>query len=312
MCPDIMTSSGSDLLLFIGVTTGGSSIMKLFPRWSAALALDAEIEGRDLPIGGPAKLYRSVVEEIRDDDRIRGALVTTHKVDVYHHAADLFDYLDDNARLCREVSSISKLGRKLIGHAKDPITAGRSLERILAGRPPPPHVLCLGAGGAGTAISVYLVRHPQPPRRLIVTDREKNRIDALRTICSEAGGGEAVETHVAATPTDNDELLGSLHDRALVVNATGMGKDTPGSPLSDDAPYPRDAVIWELNYRGDLDFLEQAARRRDERELELHDGWTYFLHGWSEVISEVFDTDIDGARFERLGGVAEEFRPSGR
>jgi len=125
MCPDIMTSSGSDLLLFIGVTTGGSSIMKLFPRWSAALALDAEIEGRDLPIGGPAKLYRSVVEEIRDDDRIRGALVTTHKVDVYHHAADLFDYLDDNARLCREVSSISKLGRKLIGHAKDPITAGR-------------------------------------------------------------------------------------------------------------------------------------------------------------------------------------------
>ncbi|MGH2699660.1 MAG: shikimate dehydrogenase family protein [Actinomycetota bacterium] len=306
-----MTSSESDLMLFIGVTTGGSSIMRLFPRWAAALGLDAGLEGRDLPIGAAAEVYRSAVEEIRDDDRIRGALVTTHKVDVYRHAADLFDDLDDNARLCREVSSISKLGRKLIGHAKDPITAGRALERILDGRPPPPEVLCLGAGGAGTAISVYLVRHPQPPRRLLVTDREEDRIDALRTICDEAGGGEVVEAHIAATPIDNDELLGSLDDRALVVNATGMGKDTPGSPLSDDAPYPRGAMIWELNYRGDLDFLEQAAQRRDERRLELHDGWIYFLHGWSEVISEVFDVQMDDARFDRLGGVAEDFRPSG-
>ncbi len=297
-------------MLFIGVTTGGSSIMKLFPRWAAALGLDAGIEGRDLPIGAPAEVYRTAVEEIRDNDRIRGALVTTHKVDVYRYAADLFDDLDDNARLCREVSSISKLGRKLIGHAKDPITAGRSLERILAGRPPPSGALCLGAGGAGTAISVYLVRHSRPPRRLVVTDREPDRIDALRTICREAGGDELVEAHVATATKYHDELLGSLEDRALVVNATGMGKDTPGSPLSDDAPYPRGAIIWELNYRGDLDFLEQAARRRDEWGLELHDGWDYFLHGWSEVISEVFDTGIDDARLERLGRVAEDFRPA--
>src|SRR5690606_41994251 len=37
---------------------------------------------------------------------------------------------------------------------------------------------------------------------------------------------------------------------SLVVNASGLGKDRPGSPLPDDAVLPEGAFAWEFNYRG--------------------------------------------------------------
>jgi shikimate dehydrogenase len=94
-----------------------------------------------------------------------------------------------------------------------------------------------------------------------------------------------------------------------VVNATGLGKDAPGSPLSEAARFPERALVWELNYRGELRFLQQARRQADDRSLEIHDGWRYFLHGWTEVISEIFELELTPERFERLAEAAEPERP---
>ncbi len=54
----------------------------------------------------------------------------------------------------------------------------------------------------------------------------------------------------------------SLPPGSLVVNATGMGKDRPGSPLGPTSVFPRDGVVWEFNYRGSLDFWHQALAQR--------------------------------------------------
>ena len=282
--------------------------MHLFPKWAEILDLDATVEGRDLPLGAEPAAYRDVVAEILGDDSIRGALVTTHKVGVIKHAADLFGELDDNARLCREVSCISKRAGRLIGHAKDPITAGRSLGRFVPRGARLPGVLCLGAGGAGTAITVCLLRRDPGPKRLAVVDREPGQIENLRAIHSELGAGD-VEYHVTDEAAANDRLLESLPPGSLIINATGMGKDTPGSPLTDDALFPHGALGWELNYRGELDFLRQARRRAPERNLVVIDGWDYFLHGWIEVIAEVFDVAIGEGRFARLATAAAPLRP---
>ena len=85
-------------MYFVGVTTGSSSIMKVFPVWAKELGLDAVIKGIDMPIHAPAEEYRRVVEFIRDDPLSLGALVTTHKIDMYNAASDLFDYLDPYAQ----------------------------------------------------------------------------------------------------------------------------------------------------------------------------------------------------------------------
>jgi shikimate dehydrogenase len=97
--------------------------------------------------------------------------------------------------------------------------------------------------------------------------------------------------------------------RSLVVNATGMGKDLPGSPLGPDARLPEQAVVWELNYRGELDFLRQARAQAAERRLTVEDGWTYFIHGWTAVIEEVFERPISEAELEVLAGEAAFARP---
>ena len=89
---------------------------------------------------------------------------------------------------------------------------------------------------------------------------------------------------------------------------TGMGKDRPGSPIGADAVLPRRGLIWELNYRGELDFLKQAEAQRNERELQLQDGWRYFLHGWTQVIEEVLHIQLSEAQFAGWAQIAAQVR----
>ena len=298
-------------MLFIGVSTAGSSIFALFPRWAETLGMEASIEGYDIPLGAETEAFRRPVEQIAAEPAVLGALVTTHKVDVYQHAGDLFDELDENALLCREVSCISKRDGALVGHAKDPITAGRTLAEFMApdrwagGA----HALCLGAGGAGTAIAVHLVRGEARPKRLVVTDTDRGRLETLGDVLASLATSADVALEPVRSAVESDAILERLPPGSLVVNATGLGKDAPGSPVTGDAVFPERGVVWELNYRGDLLFLEQARRQQEARRLDVHDGWGYFLHGWSEVIAEVFHRELTPEQFGRLAEVAEPHRP---
>ena len=296
-------------LVFIGVDTRGSSIMRLFPRWAALLGLDARIEGWDLRLGADAATYRDTVGRLAADPGIAGALVTSHKLGVYRHAGELFDELDRYARLCREVSCISRRDGRLHGQAKDPITAGMAIGDLLGpGRrlEEVPAVLCLGAGGAGTALAVRLRSTEPAPARVIVADKDPGRLAILGDISAELAG--EVELAEVGGAADADALLAAQPEGSLVVNATGMGKDVPGSPLSDRARFPRGALVWDLNYRGDLGFLRQARGQAAARGLELHDGWRYFLHGWSQHIAQVYGLELPPGRFERLAAAAEPLR----
>ena len=74
---------------------------------------------------------------------------------------------------------------------------------------------------------------------------------------------------------------------------------------------PREAVVWELNYRGELDFLHQARAQAEERSLQVHDGWLYFIHGWTAVIEEVFDIRFTASDIAELARIAGEIRAGG-
>ena len=299
---------------FIGVTTGRSSIRVVFPRWAAELGLgDVQLAGIDLPLHAPRDAYRRVVDFVAHDPLSLGALVTTHKIDLYEACRDMFDRIDPLARLMGETSCLSKRAGQLICHAKDPISAGLAIEAFVA----PGHwqdtgaeAFLMGAGGSAIAISWYLSRPERGadrPSRIIVSNRSPRRLEKIREVHAELGTDLPVEYVHTPAPEDNDAILATLAPRSLVVNATGLGKDAPGSPLTDAANFPRSAVAWDLNYRGDLVFLDQA---RAAGHVRVEDGWVYFLHGWTQVIAEVFDIDIptSGPVFESLGRIATETR----
>lgn len=246
-----------------------------------------------------------------------GALVTTHKIDLLHASADLFDRLDAHAASLHEVSCLSKRDGRLIGHAKDPISARLALEAIV----PDGHwrrsaavgggseAFLIGAGGATTAITWNLMQPwhgDDRPRRMIVSDVDAARLEALSRFHASLGGGIAIEYVLSASAKQNDDVLQALPKGSLVVNATGLGKDRPGSPLGAEARFPQDGIVWELNYRGDLLFLDRAEAQASMAGLATFDGWNYFLHGWTQVISEVFATEIppSGPVFEKLSSLA--------
>ena len=87
--------------------------------------------GADLPIHAPRELYRDLVQRIKSDEHARGALVTTHKIDLFEACRDLFDRIDESADLCGETSCLSKPGGLLCAQATDPISAGKSLDEFL-------------------------------------------------------------------------------------------------------------------------------------------------------------------------------------
>ncbi len=305
-------SGSAARMLFVGVDTRGSSIHRIFPRWAAILGLEAELVGRDVPLGAAPDAFRTVVEDIRSDPQIRGALVTTHKVSIYRHARDRIDEVDDWAALCGEVSCLAKRDGRLLGWAKDPISSWQAFVELAGAdyfaRHPTAEVLCLGAGGSGTAFTSRLLTVEAPPARIVVTNRSPERLAVLRGIHRRIGPRIPVEYRAVDRPEETDALLAELAPGSLVVNATGLGKDRPGSPLTDAAVFPDRAIVWDFNYRGELRFLEQARRQAEARRLTIADGWRYFVVGWILHVAEVFGFQPDEAQMAELAAAAEAER----
>jgi shikimate 5-dehydrogenase len=299
---------------FIGVSTGSSAIMRVFPRWAESLGLGApELRGHDLPLDAPDGVYRALIDAIRADERYLGALVTTHKIRLFDAAHDLFDELDEFARACGEVSSISKQEGRLVGHAKDPLTAGMALDELAPpGRLAGVDVVCLGAGGSATAMTWDLARRRERPRRIVCTARRPGTLDRMRAVHERGSLDPVLFRYVTvASGDDSDRVVADAVDGSVIINATGLGKDRPGSPVTDAVVFPRDAIAWDFNYRGTLEFLAQARRQETERHLTVVDGWRYFIHGWTQVIAEVFHVPMDPPTVERLAADADALRTGG-
>jgi len=304
-------------MYFIGVTTAQSSIMKVFPRWAKVLGLNAVIKGIDIGIHAPAEDYRHAVDFIKNDPLSLGALVTTHKLDLLTAARDMFDSLDYYAELLSEVSSISKQEGKLWGHAKDPISSGLSLEAFVPTdwwiNHPHAHALVLGAGGSSLATTIYLMdaaKHGNNrPAKIVVTNRSKPRLEHMQGIHAGLNTGVPIEYHFCPTFEENDAVVAQMPEHTLVINATGLGKDVPGSPLTDATVFPQNGLAWEFNYRGDLKFMHQALAQKTHRRLIVEDGWIYFIHGWSQVIAEVFHLELTPKIVTELSDAASDLRP---
>ena len=183
---NIVTKS-APTFYFIGVTTGKSSINKVFPLWMEVLGRpEVALEGMDCRIHDVPGVYREKVAQIKYDPLSVGALVTTHKIDLLTAARDMFDYLDSYALITDEVSSISKLDGRLEGHAKDPITAGASLDAIIDKGyfgETKGHVLSFGAGGSAIATLLHLINKKNKedrPDRFTFVNRSQGRLDHAR------------------------------------------------------------------------------------------------------------------------------------
>ena len=215
--------------VFVGVTTSASSIVPIFPRWREALDLgDVELEGWDLPVGAPAARYREAVTRLQAEPDVVGALVTTHKLDLFHAAARPVR----RARRARPAAPRGVLHRAprrtpaRLGEGCDQRRPGargahaaRATSRAAATRS------CSAPAGPAARSSTTCSAAAPPPGRVIVTDHSRS-------------GSSASRRWRRGSPATAPSCVAALPPRSLVVNATGMGKDRPGSPLGPAARFP--------------------------------------------------------------------------
>jgi shikimate 5-dehydrogenase len=300
---------------FIGVTTSKSSIMKVFPLWMKVLGREeVVIEGIDCLIHDSADVYRRAVAQIKYDPLSLGALVTTHKIDLLDAARDMFDFLDPYAQITGEVSSISKLDGRLEGHAKDPITSGLSLDAIIGKdyfARTGGHVLSFGAGGSAIATLLHLINKKDKgdrPERFTFVNRSQGRLDHAKEMVGGLETDIQIEYIQNSDPAVNDRIMEQFPPYSIIINATGMGKDTPGSPITWEGKFPMNSIAWEFNYRGELDFMHQALAQVESRNVIVEDGWLYFVHGWTQVVAQVLHFDLTPELFARLNEAASSVR----
>ena len=169
----------------------------------------------------------------------------------------------------------------------------------------------MGAGGSAIAICSHLLKPSNGtniPSKVLIGNRSKPRLDEIERLLKEINPNVPAEFFLTPETDDNDKILAGLKPNSLIINATGLGKDRPGSPLSDHCVYPMDSLVWELNYRGELTFMKQAIAQAKEKNLFIEDGWTYFIHGWTQVVAEVFHIDITGEVFDACEKIARDMR----
>jgi shikimate dehydrogenase len=292
---------------FIGVTTGKSSIVKVFPLWMKVMDReDVVLEGMDCKIHDEPEAYRKAVAQIKYDPLSIGALVTTHKIDLLTAARDMFEYLDPYATITGEVSSISKLDGRLEGHAKDPLSSGASLDAIIekgyfgitqGG------VLCFGAGGSGVATLLHLINKKEKedrPNKFTFVNRSQGRLDHAKEMVGGLKTDIEIEYICNSDPLVNDQIMEKFPPYSVIINATGMGKDTPGSPITWDSKFPMNSVSW--------DFLHQSLAQVESRKVKVEDGWLYFVHGWTQVVAQVLHFDLTPTLFDQLNQAASTVR----
>lgn len=289
----------ANTVLFLGVSTAASGTAKLFPRWMEAIGIDARLEGIDLPLGSPPHEYRRFVSRLEGEPGIAGAVITSHKLDLYRSCSDLLTPADPLVEIMGEAACLARGKNGLEAHTVDPLSSRLALHEILKARSGRvAGALVLGAGGAGLAVALSLP--DLSAGRVTVADTRPERLEHAAQVFAGISQAGSITTSAIPPGAEADELVGSLPPSSLIVNATGLGKDLPGSPVTDAVAWPEGSLLWELNYRGDLTMLKQAGGRAAERSLETHDGWRLFMHGWALSLSLIFDLEVSADDLERV------------
>jgi shikimate 5-dehydrogenase len=269
-------------------------IHRAFPRWAAVLGLNATVRGVDLPRGsGPAD-FRAAVAAVRADRDCLGAVVTSWKSALFAAAAEDFDELDPRAVECREINAIRHSNGRVLGSARDPVSVGRVVDGIWPDLDA--DLLCLGSGGTAIALARHLRERGQRGRTTFL-DRDPDRAEHF----TEVAGVPAL-----AHQGPYDEWVRAQHPGALIVNATGSGKDGDAEPVTEHVEFPTESVFWDLNYRGDLRTLAAARRQRETRGVTAHDGLILFCHGWAAALTAVLALPEDPELAEAFAAVLPE------
>lgn len=137
-----------------------------------------------------------------------------------------------------------------------------------------------GQAYAATAIALHLCNKPSAGnrlRRFVTVARSQGRLDRLKQMFESVKTDIVFEYILNEDLMRNDALMAAMPPGSIIINATGMGKDLPGSTITDQDLIQMNEIAWEVNYRGEIGFMYQAHRQSGTRKVRVEDDRLYFI-----------------------------------
>lgn len=246
------------------------------------------------------------IEELRGDDFLGANVTIPHK----EHVVSLVDRLTEEAAATGAVNTISRDGKKLVGHNTDVAGFKVVLDKVVGKQKMPRHAVVLGAGGAARAVVSALIS--EGFQRIVVFNRHLHRGEAM----VKHFGRSAAHMDLRAMPWHESVLEAELAKTKVLVNATSLGMNPGETPIPAEL-LPPEIFIVDLVYNPPLtQLLKDGAAARDtviggELMLLTQGARAFELWTGRQAPVEVMQAELDRARENGIPPMAVDMGPGG-
>jgi shikimate dehydrogenase len=206
--------------------------------------------------------FPDAIEEIRSDDFLGANVTIPHK----ERVVPLLDRLTEEAQATGAVNTLTREGRRLVGHNTDVPGFAAALDRLVGRSKMPRQAVVLGAGGGARAVVYGLIRVGF--QRIVVFNRHLHRAEGLVKHFAKS----AAHMDLRAMPWHESIIESELAKAKVLINATSIGLN------GDATPVPGEILGHDLRV---LDLIYSRTRLLRDAEAAgctAHDGETMLLH----------------------------------
>jgi shikimate dehydrogenase len=167
---------------------------------------------------------------LRADDFLGANVTIPHK----ERVVPMVDKLTEEAGATGAVNTITREGKRLVGHNTDVPGFKVALDRLVGKQKMPRHAVVLGAGGGARAVVYGLIT--EGFQRVVVFNRHLHRAEGLVKHFTRS----AAHMELRAMPWHESIIEAELAKTKLLVNATSIGL------TADASPVPAESLQGEL------------------------------------------------------------------
>ena len=225
---------------------------------------DARYELWDKP---PIDLADAVAE-LRTDDFLGANVTIPHK----ERVVPMVDRLTEEATATGAVNTITREGKRLVGHNTDVAGFDVALDKLVGRQKMPKQAVILGAGGGARAVVYGLIR--EGFQRIIVFNRHLHRAEGMVKHFSRT----AAHMELRAMPWHESIIESEIAKTKVLINATSIGLTSDISPLPSEV-LSNELLVLDLIYaktRLLRDAHAAGATTLDGELMLLHQGAAAF------------------------------------
>jgi shikimate dehydrogenase len=177
------------------------------------------------------------IAELRGDGFLGANVTIPHK----ERVVPLVDRLTEDAHATGAVNTITREGRKLVGHNTDVPGFKVALDRLVGKQKMPRSAVLLGAGGGARAVVFGLIT--EGFQRVVIFNRHLHRAEGL----VRHFGRSAAHMELRAMPWHESVIEAELSKTKVLINATAIGLAGDESPIPGEL-LPPDLLVLDLIY----------------------------------------------------------------